>query len=246
MPRYKLTIEYDGTPYSGWQRQEPGVKSVQETLELAFSQFADAPVEVQCAGRTDAGVHARGQVAHVDLPKPRQPFNICEGLNRILLPHPIVIVKAEEVADDFHARFDAKTRHYEYLIVNRSSRLALDAFRAWYVFRPLDIDAMREGASYLLGHHDFTSFRALRCQSKSPEKTLDQLEFHREGDRVIVTTSAKSFLHHQVRNMVGSLVLVGSGKWTPADIKKALDARDRQTAGPAAPAHGLYLTRVEY
>ena len=246
MPRYKLIIEYDGTPYSGWQRQQAGVESVQETLEVAFSQFADAPVEVQCAGRTDAGVHATGQVAHVDLPKPRQPFTICEGLNRILLPHPIVIVKAEEVTDEFHARFDAKTRHYEYLIVNRSSRLALDEFRAWYVFRKLDLDAMREGAKHLLGHHDFTSFRAQHCQSKSPEKTLDQLEFKREGDRVIVTTSAKSFLHHQVRNMVGSLVLVGSGKWQPDDIKKALDAKDRQAAGPAAPAHGLYLTRVEY
>lgn len=248
MPRYKLTIEYDGTPYVGWQRQEDQ-PSVQGMLEMAASQFVNAPVELVCAGRTDAGVHARGQVAHMDLPVARKPFNICEGLNVILLPHPIAVVAAEEVSPEFHARFDAKKRHYLYRIVNRSSRLALEATRAWHIFKPLDLDAMREAAGHLIGHHDFTTFRSSQCQSKDPVKTLDEIRIvQREGkpEQVMIYVSARSFLHHQVRNIVGTLSLVGTGKWKPEQVKEALEARTRTAGGPTAPAQGLYFMRVEY
>jgi tRNA pseudouridine38-40 synthase len=248
MPRYKLTLEYDGTPYCGWQKQD-GQNSVQGALEAALQQFVQAPVEAVCAGRTDAGVHARGQVAHVDLPVERAPFNICEGLNVILLPHPISVLAAEESTPEFHARFDAKKRHYLYRIINRSSRLALDATRAWHIFRPLDLDAMREAAAYLIGKHDFTSFRSSACQSKDPVKTLDEIRIvqrEKNPEQVMIYVSARSFMHNQVRNMVGTLSLVGTGKWTPAQVKEALEAKDRSASGPTAPAHGLYLTRVEY
>ena len=248
MPRYKLPLEYDGTPFSGWQRHN-GKPTVQATLEKALAMFMNAPVETVCAGRTDAGVHARGQVVHVDLATPRAPFNICEGLNVLLLPHPISVLKAEEVDEEFHARFKATRRHYLYRIVNRSSRLALEATRAWHIFRPLDIDAMQVAANHLLGHHDFTSFRDAKCQALSPMKTLDELRIVRRKknpEQVMIYASARSFLHHQVRNMVGTLGLVGTGKWQPDDMKKALEARDRQAAGPMAPAHGLYLMKVEY
>ena len=248
MPRYKLTIEYDGTPYCGWQRQADQA-SVQSVLEEACRQFYHQPIEVFCAGRTDAGVHARGQVVHVDFPEPRNPFNICEGLNMLMLPHPVAVLAAEEVEDDFHARFNATRRHYLYRIINRSSRLALDATRAWHVFRPLDIEAMREGARHLIGQHDFTSFRSTACQSKSPLKTLDRLEIKQRTNnpgQVMIYTDARSFLHHQVRNMVGTLMLVGTGKWKPEQVKQALEARDRTQSGPAAPAQGLYLMQVDY
>jgi tRNA pseudouridine38-40 synthase len=248
MPRYKITIEYDGTPYVGWQRQE-GQPTVQGVLELALQAFVGNPVEVMCAGRTDAGVHARGQVAHFDLPMPRKPFNICEGLNVLMLPHPISIIAAEEVPDTFHARFDAQKRHYLYRIINRSSRLALDETRAWHLFRPLDLDAMREAAQHLIGTHDFTTFRSSTCQGKSPVKTLDEIRIttrENRSDQVMIYVSSKSFLHHQVRNIVGTLAQVGMGKWTPDRVREARDALDRRAGGPTAPAHGLYFMKVDY
>ena len=248
MPRYKLTIEYDGTPYKGWQKQENGA-SVQATIEAACERFITQPVELTVAGRTDSGVHAKGQVAHVDFPMAREPFNIREGLNKLLLPHPIAILHAEEVAPEFNARLDAKKRHYLYRILNRDARAALDATRAWHVFYPLDIAAMQEAANYLIGQHDFTSFRASECQAQSPLKTLDTLSVKRRSTdpaQVMIKTSAKSFLHHQVRNIVGTLMLVGAGKWKPEQVQEALAARDRRAGGPMAPAHGLYLMKVEY
>lgn len=250
MPRFKLTIEYDGTPFCGWQKHE-GNLTVQGVLEEAAAKFASTgePVPVQCAGRTDAGVHARGQVAHADFPEGRDPFNVRQGLNMLMLPHPISVVTAEEVPPEFNARFDAKSRHYLYRITNRSSRLALDATRSWQVHGQLDLDAMREAASYLIGHHDFTSFRSADCQSKTAMKTLDYLEILQRENRpeeIMVRTGARSFLHHQVRNMVGTLVHVALGKWQPAQVREALAAKDRRAGGPMAPAHGLYLMRVEY
>lgn len=250
MPRYKLTIEYDGTPYCGWQKQDSG-PSVQAAIEEAAAKFlatGDA-VEIQCAGRTDAGVHARGQVAHLDLPVARDVFNVRQGINIFLLPHPISIVKAEAVADDFHARFDAKRRHYLYRIINRSSRLTLDTNRAWQMHGDFDLDKMREAASYLIGTHDFTSFRSKDCQAKTALKTLDSLEIlqrKNNPEQIMIRLSAKSFLHHQVRNMVGTLADVALGKRTPEDIKTILAARHRTAAGFMAPACGLYLMGVEY
>lgn len=250
MPRYKLTLEYDGTPYSGWQKQSEA-PSVQAVLEQAATRFMNEAetVEVQCAGRTDAGVHARGQVAHVDFAEERAPNTIVRGLNALMMPHPIAVLSAEPVAADFSARFDAKKRHYLYRITNRKGAPALDAHRAWHVHKPLNIEAMQQAAQCLIGHHDFSSFRGGECQAKSPLKTLDTLEIRQRRDnptQVMIRTSAKSFLHHQVRNMVGTLVYVGIGKWRVAQVQEALDARDRRAGGPMAPAHGLYLMRVEY
>lgn len=245
MPRYKLTIEYDGTPYYGWQSQ-PGLPTVQETLENALAQFADHAVETMCAGRTDAGVHARGQVVHVDFNSARRPFNIIRGVNIYLLPHPVVVVAAEEVADDFHARFMAKSRSYQYRIIHREGRLALDEQRAWHIYQPMDFDAIREAASYLIGEHDFNSFRSAECQSKSSVKAVDAIEIIRNGDDVLVNVTARSFMHNQVRIMVGSLVQVAIGKWKPEKIKEMLAAKDRRAAGITAPAHGLYFMKVEY
>ncbi len=250
MPRYKLTLEYDGTAYSGWQKQTEA-PSVQAVVEAACTAFmnASAPIEVQCAGRTDAGVHARGQVAHVDFHEAREPYAIVRGLNALMMDAPIAVIRAEQVADDFSARFDAKKRHYLYRIINRPARLGLDATRAWHVHSPLDIEKMREAASCLIGHHDFSSFRSGACQAKSPIKTLDTLEIktrEKNPEQVMIYTSARSFLHHQVRNMVGTLVHVGSGKWTVEDVARALEAKDRRAGGPMAPAHGLYLMKVDY
>ena len=250
MPRYKLTLEYDGTPYSGWQKQSEA-PSVQAVLEAAATRFMNAgeTVEVQCAGRTDAGVHARGQVAHVDFDEARELNAIVRGLNALMIPHPIAVLKAEQMPDDFNARFDAKKRHYLYRIVNRKGQPALDRDRAWHVHKPIDIGRMREAASLLIGHHDFSSFRGGECQAKSPMKTLDTLDIKvRENnpEQVMIYTSAKSFLHHQVRNMVGTLAYVGIGKWSVQQVADALAARDRRAGGPMAPAHGLYLMRVEY
>lgn len=245
MPRYKLIIEYDGTPFYGWQKQD-GLLTVQGVLEAAFSQYADTPIEVWCAGRTDAGVHALGQVAHVDLPHARDVAQIVRGINNLSLPHPVSILNAEEVGEDFHARFSAQARHYHYKICNRPGRTALDELRAWHLRKPLDIAAMQAAASHLIGHHDFSSFRSNECQSKSPEKTLDVLTIAREGDWVDIHVSARSFLHHQVRIMVGTLVLVGQGKWNADDVKSALAAKDRTAGGTTAPAYGLYLTKVDY
>lgn len=245
MPRYKLTLEYDGTPYHGWQKQD-GLPTVQAVLEEALASFLATPAETFCAGRTDAGVHARGQVVHVDFAEPRAPHTIIRGLNTLMLPHPVVVTHAEPAADDFNARTSAVARHYEYRIINRPARLALEEWRAWYIRKPLDLAAMQEAANCLVGRHDFTSFRDSHCQAKHAVRTLDRLDVTREGETVLIHASSKSFLHHQVRNMVGSLALVGHGKWQPGDIQVALAARDRRAAGPTAPAHALYFMRVDY
>jgi tRNA pseudouridine38-40 synthase len=245
MPRYKLTIEYDGTPFVGWQVQDNGV-SVQGVLADAVFAFTGERAVVGGAGRTDAGVHALGQVAHVDLAKDWPPDTVRDALNAHLRPHPAAVLTAERVADDFDARFSAIKRHYLYRIVNRRADLALEAHRAWRVPRPLDAASMHEAAQRLVGRHDFTTFRSTECQAKSPVKTLDALDVTRDGDEVRVTTVARSFLHNQVRSMVGSLVHVGEGKWSGGDLASALAARDRAACGQVAPPQGLYLVRVEY
>jgi len=245
MPRYKLTLEYDGTPFVGWQRQSEGV-SVQQVLEEAVFKFCGERATIYGAGRTDAGVHALAQVAHLDLAKPPDPFRLTEAVNFHLKPHPIAVLDCAAVAADFHARFSAIERRYRYRIANRRAPLTLDRDRAWRVGVPLDAGAMHAAAQVLVGHHDFTSFRATDCQSDSPVKTLDTLDVARLGEEIEVSARARSFLHHQVRNMVGTLRLVGEGKWSAGDVKKALDARDRAAAGPTAPAEGLYLVAVKY
>ncbi len=245
MTRYKLTLEYDGAGFVGWQRQENG-PSLQAALEAAVLGFCGEAVTVHGAGRTDAGVHALGQVAHVDLAKETDADTVRDALNAHLKPAAVAVLAAEVVDGDFHARFSALERVYRYRIVNRRARLALDRGRAWFVPQPLDAAAMHDAASALLGHHDFTSFRARDCQAKSPVKTLDVLEVIRDGQELRVEARARSFLHHQVRNMVGTLKLVGEGKWGRADVTRALAARDRSAAGPTAPSEGLYLVSVGY
>lgn len=245
MPRYKLTLEYDGTPFSGWQRQND-VPSVQAVLEAACSSFVAAPTEVFCAGRTDAGVHAKGQVVHVDFAQAREPHQILRGLNTLMRPHPVAVVKAEEAAADFNARTSAVMRHYEYRIINREARLALDEWRAWYVRKPLDAAAMQQAAHRLLGVHDFTTFRDSECQAKHAMRTLSAFTVRRDGEHVTINVSGKSFLHHMVRNMVGTLALVGHGKWTADDVTDALAKKDRRAGGPTAPAHALYFMQVDY
>ncbi|HZD91149.1 MAG TPA: tRNA pseudouridine(38-40) synthase TruA [Pseudolabrys sp.] len=245
MPRYKLTIEYDGAPFSGWQIQAAET-TVQGVLTAAVAAFAGESALVQGAGRTDAGVHARGQVAHIDLARDWDTDTVRDALNAHLRPHPVAVLAAERVADDFNARTSALKRHYLYRIINRRPDLTLDAGHAWRVPRPLDVTAMHAAAQRLIGKHDFTTFRAAECQAKSPVKTLDQLDVSRHGDEVHVTASARSFLHHQVRSMVGSLVLVGDAKWSADDLERALQARDRTACGPVAPPDGLYLMRVDY
>jgi tRNA pseudouridine38-40 synthase len=245
MPRYKLTIEYDGRPFVGWQIQENGL-SVQGVLTAAITAFSGEPVTVQGAGRTDAGVHALCQVAHVDLARARDTETVRDAINAHLRPHPAAVLAAEAVADDFEARFSAIKRHYTYRIVNRRADLALDAGRAWRAPRPLDDRAMHAAAQRLVGRHDFTTFRAAECQAKSPVKTLDRLDVERRGDEVRVHAAARSFLHTQVRSMVGSLVQVGDGRWSAADLAAALAARDRKACGPLAPPDGLYLVGVDY
>ncbi len=245
MPRYKLLIEYDGAPYRGWQFQAD-VPSVQGAIEDAIAQFDGQRVTIQGAGRTDAGVHALGQVAHCDLRSAHEGGTVRDALNFYLRPQPIAVLAAERVADDFNARFSATKRHYLYRVVNRRPDLALDLGRAWRVGRPLDIAAMREAAKRLIGNHDFTTFRSTECQSKSPVKTLDQIDIETDGWNVNLHVSARSFLHNQVRSMVGSLVHVGEGKWTPDDITRILAARDRTQCGQVAPPEGLYLVKVDY
>lgn len=245
MPRYKLTIEYDGRPFCGWQVQENG-PSVQGALETAARALCGEAVKVNGAGRTDAGVHALGQVAHVDLPKPYRADRVRDAFNAYLRPHSIAVLSAELVADDFDARFSAVKRHYRYRIVNRRADLALDLGHAWRVARRLDAAAMHAAAQRLVGRHDFTTFRDTECQARSPEKTLDVLDVVRQGDEIIVTTSARSFLHSQVRSMVGSLVWVGEGRWSADDLSAALAARNRAACGVVAPPQGLYLVRVDY
>ncbi|ETR78258.1 tRNA pseudouridine synthase A [Afipia sp. P52-10] len=245
MPRFKLTIEYDGAPFRGWQVQENDL-TVQGVLEQAAKALCGEAVRVHGAGRTDAGVHAKGQVAHIDLAKPFRTDQVRDAMNAHLRPHPVAVLSAELVPETFEARFSAIRRHYLYRIVNRRADLTLALGQAWRVPKPLDTDAMHAAAQQLLGRHDFTTFRAAECQAKSPEKTLDQLDVVRHGDVVSVITSARSFLHNQVRSMVGSLVWVGEGRWSKADLKRALDAKDRTACGPVAPPDGLYLMRVDY
>ncbi len=245
MSRYKLTLEYDGGGLVGWQRQDNG-PSVQQALEEAVAKFCGERVTAHAAGRTDAGVHATGQVAHLDIAKDTTPETVRDALNFHLKPAPIAVLSAEAVGEAFHARFSASGRCYLYRIVNRRAPLALERGRAWGVQAPLDDAAMHRAAQALVGHHDFTSFRAALCQAASPVKTLDRLDVMRHGPEINVIAEARSFLHHQVRNMVGTLKLVGEGKWTVRDIVRALDARDRAAAGPTAPPDGLYLTAVRY
>ena len=238
-------IEYDGGGFVGWQRQDNG-PSIQAALETAILEFCGETVAVTGAGRTDAGVHALGQVCHFDLERKVETDTLRDAVNAHLRPAPIVVLEAERVANEFHARFDAISRRYLYRIVNRRSPLALERGRAWQVPQRLDADAMRAGAKHLLGHHDFTSFRAAECQAKSPEKTLDRLDVTRLRNDMEICAEARSFLHNQVRIMVGTLKLVGLGKWQPDDVKRALSARDRAAAGRTAPPEGLYLVSVDY
>jgi len=245
MPRYRLTIEYDGEPFTGWQSQAGGT-SIQDVLEKAVSIINGAPSMVYGAGRTDAGVHALGQVAHVDLVKSWDPFKLRNALNGNLRPHPVSVLEAEEASDDFHARFSANRRFYLYRILNRRSPPALDRGKVWWLPVDLDADAMHEAAQHLVGKHDFTTFRAAQCQAASPVKTLDRLDVARYGELIEIRADARSFLHNQVRSMVGSLRLVGEGKWRAQDLKRALDSADRSACGPVAPPEGLYLLKVGY
>lgn len=245
MPRYKLVIEYDGTPFAGWQLQA-NARSVQQAVEEAITRFCGHAVRIQCAGRTDAGVHATHQVAHLDIEKAWPVETIRAATNAHLRPEPIVVVHAAPVPDGFNARTSAVKRHYLYRILNRRSRPALARDRVWHVPWRLEAEAMHEAAQVLVGQHDFTTFRAAECQAKSPVKTLDRLTVERIDEEIRVSASARSFLHHQVRSMVGSLALVGAGKWTRADLQVALEARERTRCGPMAPSAGLYLVGVDY
>ena len=245
MARYKLVLEYDGRGFVGWQRQDNG-PSIQQALEQAIERFSGEAVGVSGAGRTDAGVHALGQVAHFDLATPRTEVEVFGALNHHLKPAAIAVLSAAAVDDDFHARFSAIERRYRYRIISRHAPLTLDAGRAWWTPVTLDAEAMNEAAQLLIGRHDFTSFRASQCQAKSPVKTLDALSVTRNGEEIEIMASARSFLHNQVRNFVGSLALVGEGKWTRDDLAPALAAQDRTAAGPCAPAEGLYLVDVRY
>jgi tRNA pseudouridine38-40 synthase len=245
MPRYKLTIEYDGTPFAGWQIQANG-PSIQGELARAIEGLTGAYVIPRGAGRTDAGVHARGQVAHFDLSRDYPPKTVRDALNFHLRAAPIAVLGCEIVDETFDARFSAKSRHYLYRIINRRARLALDRDRAWKVSVPLDASTMNDAAMLLIGRHDFTTFRSAQCQAKSPLRSLDMLKVERDGEDVVITASARSFLHHQVRSMAGSLKLVGEGKWRPDGLRLALEARSRAACGPVAPACGLYFMKADY
>ena len=245
MQRWKLTIEYDGTPFVGWQSQANG-RGVQMAVAEAVERFCGARVSVQGAGRTDAGVHALAQVAHMDLAGETDADTLRDALNHHLRPEPVAVLRAEPMAPDFDARFSAVRRHYLYRIVNRRAPLTLARHRAWLVPRPLDAEAMHAAGQMLVGRHDFTTFRAAQCQAASPVRTVDALAVRREGEDVVMTVSARSFLHNQVRSFIGTLKLVGEGKRTARDVARALAARDRAACGPVAPPHGLYLLGVEY
>lgn len=245
MPRYRLTLEYDGGPFFGWQRQENG-PSVQAAVEEAIFQLSQERVTVTGAGRTDTGVHARGQVAHFDLAKDFPADKVRDALNHHLRPNPVAILEAAIVASEFHARFSATARHYRYRIICRRSPLTLDMGRAWHVMRALDVRRMHDAAQTLIGSHDFTTFRSVECQAKSPVKTLDRLDVRASGEEILIEASARSFLHNQVRSLVGTLKLVGEGKWSAKEVTDALEARERARCGPVAPPEGLYLMRVDY
>lgn len=245
MPRYKLTIEYDGGPFVGWQRQANGY-SVQQALEEAVAAISGETRVVHGAGRTDAGVHALGQVAHIDLAKDWRTDKVRDAMNAHLRGKPVIVLACEAVAPDFDARFSAVKRHYLYVILNRRAPPAIDRGRVWHVARRLDAAAMHEAAQALVGKHDFTTFRASECQANSPVRTLDVLDVSANGERIDIRASALSFLHHQIRSIAGSLENVGSGKWTKDDLRAALEAKDRTRCGTVAPPQGLFLTKVEY
>ena len=245
MPRYALRIEYSGQPFAGWQRQKDH-PSVQGAVEAALAQLESDVPSIAAAGRTDAGVHALGQVAHCDLAGDWDPFRLSEALNHHLRPLPVAILDAAPAGEDFHARFSALARHYIYRIVCRRAPLALEAGLAWQVPRPLDVNAMKEAAAYLVGEHDFTTFRAADCQAASPVKTVDTIEIKEDGPDLRIHVHARSFLHNQVRSFVGTLERAGAGAWPPARVRDALNARDRAACGPVAPPHGLYLAGVAY
>lgn len=246
MTRWRLTIEYDGGPFMGWQRQEHG-PSVQQALEEALARMTGELPTVHAAGRTDAGVHALAMSAHVEIEKALTEHRLREGVNALVRPHPISVLSAGHApTGDWHARFSCVGRRYLYRILNRRAPPALDRGRVWHVAVPLDAEAMAEGAAFLVGRHDFTTFRSVQCQSDSPVKTLDRLDVSRDGDEVRIEAAARSFLHHQVRSMVGCLAMVGRGQWKPADMKAALEARDRAALGFNAPPHGLYFVEAIY
>jgi tRNA pseudouridine38-40 synthase len=243
--RFKIVVEFDGRPFMGWQRQPHG-PSVQAAIEEAAQTICQEHITVHAAGRTDAGVHGLGMVAHLDVARAITPFRLMEGMNARLRPAPVAILSCEPVVDDFHARFSCFARHYEYRIVNRRAPLTLDSGKAWRISTELDAEAMHDAAQVLVGLHDFTTFRSVHCQSASPVKTLDRFDVARTGDRISVFASARSFLHHQVRSMVGCLAMVGEGKWSVDDLKIALDARDRSALGFNAPPDGLYFVKADY
>ena len=245
MPRYRLTLEYDGGPYRGFQAQA-GLPTIQGSLERAVTGFCGETARVHAAGRTDTGVHATGQAAHVDLEQDWPAETVRNALNAHLRPEPIVVLTAEVADLDWHARFSATGRRYRYRILNRVSPPSLDQGRVWHVKKPLDAEAMHAAAQVLIGHHDFTTFRDLACQANSPMKTLDVAAVRREDREVVLEFASRSFLHRQVRSMTGSIAEVGVGRWTADDLKAALDARDRRACGQVAPADGLYLTGVDY
>ena len=245
MPRYKLVIEYDGTPFTGWQRQING-RSVQQAVEEAIEPLAGRPVRVHCAGRTDAGVHATHQVVHVDLEAERRPDTVRDATNAHLRPEPIAVLSVEPVPESFHARLSAVKRHYLYRILNRRAPPGLEVNRVWHVPWPLDAEVMRDAARVLVGRHDFSTFRAAECQANSPVRTLDRLDVEKVGEELRIHASARSFLHHQVRSMVGTIAKAAAGRWSVADVSAALEARDRSRCGPMAPSAGLYLVGVEY
>jgi tRNA pseudouridine38-40 synthase len=243
--RWKLTLEWDGSPFMGWQRQDHG-PSVQAVLERAAGAMTGETVTAHAAGRTDAGVHALGMAAHLDLARELTPHRLREGLNALLRPDPVAVLSAEPVADDWHARFSCVGRRYLYRIANRRAPLTLERGRAWRIGPELDVEAMQEAAGMLIGRHDFTTFRSVHCQSDSPVKTLDRLEVEQAGEEVRIHAAARSFLHHQVRSMVGCLALVGQGQWRPAQMQEALEARNRAALGLNAPADGLYFVKAVY
>ena len=248
LKRWKLIIEYDGTNYSGWQRQNTD-PSIQQAIEEAITKFCQQKISITAAGRTDAGVHACGQVAHFDLDygdRPLSGHDLAKALNAHLRPHPVAILQAEIVDSNFHARFSATNKTYRYQILNRPGPATFQRTQVWHVKHPLDAEKMHDAAQVLIGHHDFTTFRDSQCQSKAPEKTLDRLDVRRQGDLITIEAEARSFLHHQIRNFAGTLALVGQGRWTAQQVREALEAKDRTKGGPTAPPSGLFLFRVDY
>ncbi|MCO5732613.1 tRNA pseudouridine(38-40) synthase TruA [Rhizobium sp. SSA_523] len=247
MPRFKMTVEYDGSPYVGWQRQENG-HSVQSAIEKAIRSLTGETVSIRAAGRTDSGVHAFGQVVHADLARAWVPYKLRNALNAHLAMagEKVSILQVEAVDDGFDARFSALRRHYLYRIITRASPLAIEARRAWWVSKPLDHEAMHAAAQMLVGHHDFTTFRSVHCQARSPMRTLDRLDVTRRGELIEIRASAQSFLHNQIRSFAGTLKLAGEGKMTPQDVRAALEAKDRAACGPVAPPEGLYFMQVDY